>query len=363
MVVSFFYHCKKKLMSKYFFSFILVLSLFSCNFNQQKVKTSKKVTNPSLEIFSINSSIRALKAIDKNSCWFAGASGLIGFTIDGGNTWQLDTLVFEGSKPEFRSIEVIDSSVYVLSVGSPALLFKRTLNDPAWELVYREDDPNCFYNSMKFLNPRDGYAIGDPIDDHLAVLVTRNGGQHWRKVPPTLLPETFKGEAGFAASNTNIELHGNNIWIATGGKAARVFKSKNRGQSWEVFNTPIVQGGTMTGIFSIDFYNDSLGIIWGGDWEDQSANSKNKAITKDGGETWTLLADGEFPGYCSCVQFVPNSDGNEIFAVGIPGIAYSFDQGKNWTGLSDVSFYTIRIPEKGNTAWLAGKNKIGKLSW
>jgi len=119
----------------------------------------------------------------------------------------------------------------------------------------------------------------------------------------------------------------------------------------------------MTGIFSVDFYNDSLGIIWGGNWEEQSANSKNKAITKNGGETWTLLADGEFPGYRSCVQFVPHSGGNEIFAVGIPGIAYSYDQGENWIPLSNESFYTIRIPEKGNIAWLAGKNKIGKMTW
>lgn len=311
----------------------------------------------------MKSSIRALEAIDENSCWFAGSGGIVGFTKDGGKTWQIDSIVYQGIKPEFRSLAVVDSSVYVLSVASPALLFKSSDWGESWELVYREDNPNTFYNSMAFNNVNNGFAVGDPVDGCLSILVTKNGGEHWRKIPPILLPKTVEGEAGFAASNTNIDLFADNVWLVSGGKAARVFHSKNRGQSWEVYETPIIQGGTMTGIFSVDFYNDTLGIIWGGDWENQSENKQNKAITTDGGKTWSLLSDGEYPGYRSCVQFVPNSDGMEIFAVGMPGISYSSDQGKSWTSLSDEGFYTVRIPAKGNTAWLAGKNKLGKMTW
>jgi photosystem II stability/assembly factor-like uncharacterized protein len=348
--------------------YILIIGLsifffYSCNFQQEKTKTSKIVSNPSLTIFDIKSSIRALEAINENSCWFAGSGGLVGFTKDGGESWQFDSIVFEGIKPEFRSIAVFDSVVYVLSVASPALLFKSTDWGKSWELVYRDDDPKTFYNSMAFYNVNSGYAVGDPVEGCLSVVVTKNGGEHWRKIPCILLPETSEGEAGFAASNTSIELFGDNIWLVSGGKAARVFHSKNRGQSWEVYETPIIQGEAMTGIFSVDFYNDTLGIIWGGDWENQSGNKKNKALTTDGGKTWKLISDGEYPGYRSCVQFVPNSDGLEIFAVGMPGISYSSDQGKSWTNLNDEGFYTIRIPEKGNMAWLAGKNKIGKITW
>jgi len=80
-------------------------------------------------------------------------------------------------------------------------------------------------------------------------------------------------------------------------------------------------------------------------------------------KTLTLINDGKDPGYRSCVQFAPNSGGNEIFAVGMPGISYSSDKGKSWKQLSNKSFYTIRIPDSGNMAWLAGKNKIGKMNW
>jgi len=42
----------------------------------------------------------------------------------------------------------------------------------------------------------------------------------------------------------------------------------------------------MTGIFSIDFYDMNLGVAFGGDWDNQSNNFSNKAITKDGGKSW-----------------------------------------------------------------------------
>jgi len=65
-----------------------------------------------------------LEAVDKNTCWFSGSEGMVGFTEDGGKTWKLDSIVYEGIKPEFRSITVTDSAVFVLSVSSPVLLFK-----------------------------------------------------------------------------------------------------------------------------------------------------------------------------------------------------------------------------------------------
>jgi hypothetical protein len=56
------------------------------------------------------------------------------------------------------------------------------------------------------------------------------------------LPRTANGEAAFAASNTNIVIKGNNTWIVSGGMKARVFYSADKGNTWEVYDTPIVQG-------------------------------------------------------------------------------------------------------------------------
>jgi hypothetical protein len=76
-----------------------------------------------------------------------------------------------------------------------------------------------------------------------------------------------------------------------------------------------------------------------------------------------VLNDTSGPGYRSCVQFVPGREGREIIAVGIPGISFSPDFGSSWQHVSDSSYYTIRINESGNSAWLAGRAKVSKMKW
>jgi hypothetical protein len=63
--------------------------------------------------------------------------------------------------------------------------------------------------------------MGDPIADFLSIIVTRDGGNTWNKLPADKLPRTANGEAAFAASNTNIVIKGNNTWIVSGGMKAR----------------------------------------------------------------------------------------------------------------------------------------------
>ena len=180
------------------------------------------------------------------------------------------------------------------------------------------------------------------------------------KSPCTKLPVFEENEAFFAASNTNIKTIGSTVWIASGGKKARVLKSQDYGATWQIFNTPIIQGNGPQGIYSIDFANKNNGIIIGGDYSKPLENTANKAITKDGGKTWTLTANGKKPNYKSCVQYVPNTNGKEIFAVGKTGISFSNDGGFSWKKISNESYYAIQFLDK-NTAWLSGNNKIGKL--
>ena len=84
--------------------------------------------------------------------------------------------------------------------------------------------------------------------------------------------------------------------------------------------------------------------------------------TVNGGATWSLIADGENPGYRSCIQFVPNSKGKGIVAVGFTGISYSSDGGVHWQQLSDEGFYTFRFLND-SIAFAAGKNRISKLTF
>lgn len=318
------------------------------------VLDSNKISN-----FEIASSIRALFPVDDQTVWFGGSEGKFGYTENGGATWYIDSIVHQDQPNlEFRSIAMVKNTFFLLSVASPALLFKSTDKGKTWEVVYRENDSLAFYDAMAFWDEKEGIAMGDPTDACLSIIKTIDGGNSWTKIACDKLPKTEEGEAAFAASNSNIALYENHVWMVTGGQKARVFHSSDRGVNWEVYNTPIIQGGQMTGIFSCDFFNENTGIIIGGDWNEKDKNTGNKAITHDGGKTWSLIADGHLPGYQSCVQFIGDDSPDEILSAGIPGIAYSSDGGDTWNQITDHAFYTFRKADK--VIWLAGSNKISR---
>ena len=81
-----------------------------------------------------------------------------------------------------------------------------------------------------------------------------------------------------------------NIWFATGGKIARVFHSADRGQSWQVYETPMVHGPDSAGIFSIAFRDATHGVIAGGDYKRPKDDGPNLAFTEDGGKNLDALA-------------------------------------------------------------------------
>lgn len=267
-----------------------------------------------------------------------------------------DTLKFE-----FRSIAQTNDYIFVLPVGNPAVLYRFSKDLMKKEIVYEEKNLKVFYDSMQFFDNENGIALGDPTNDCLSVIITNDSGKSWRKISCENLPKVEEGEAAFAASNTNVVVKGKKVWLVSGGKKARVFVSNNYGKTWKVYNTPIEQGKSMTGIFTADFYNEKLGIIAGGNYENQNQNYKNKAITTNGGKTWKLIAENSGFGYASCIQFFPNSNGNKLVCVSGTGIYTSNDKGTTWTQIStDNSFYTIRFIDDFS-AVLAGKNKMIKV--
>lgn len=70
-----------------------------------------------------------------------------------------------------------------------------------------------------------------------------------------------------------------------------------------------------------------------------------------------MTGDGSNEGYKSCVQYVPNSNGKEIVAMGFTGISYSRDSGHTWHKLSDESFLSFRFITE-SIAIASGNNKL-----
>jgi len=341
----------------------MIIIVVSCGSQNNKMEKDISLGIKNLEVTPLSASIRALEVVDDKTVWFAGSEGQYGFTEDGGVSWTIDSIKTDTITPHFRSIAITDEAVFLLSIASPALLYKSIDKGKNWKIVYREGHPAAFYDAMAFWNEEEGIAMGDPTEGCLSIIITKDGGDNWSKLSCEILPAAAEGEAAFAASNSNIALYGNHAWIVSGGKKARCFHSSDKGESWKVFDTPIVEGGQMTGIFTIDFWDEKTGIIFGGNWEDKENNSKNKAITRDGGRNWQLIAEGQYPGFRSCVQYLPDGGGKQIMAVGIPGTSYSNDEGQSWISLNDESFYTLRFGKKRTTAWLAGDKKIARIVW
>lgn len=343
--------------------FLLIIVLISCKSNNYKNYNHENLNFASVKIdtlFKEKISIRAI-AIDGNKIWFAADNSKVGFFDLEKNT-KTDLIVGpNNAKSEFRSLAQNKNNIFVISVANPALLYKIPKDGSPAKLVYQENHEKVFFDSMQFWNEREGIAIGDPIADNFNVIVTHDGGNSWNKIPSDKLPKLKVGEAAFAASNTNIVIKGDKTWIVSGGKKARVFYSANKGETWTTHETPIVQGKTMTGIFTADFYDGKKGFIAGGDYEFLNQNFSNKASTEDGGKTWVLRADNEAFGYASCVQYVPGGLGKALVTVGASGIFFSGDGGDSWKQLSsDTTLFTIRFIDQYN-AIAAGKNKMIRI--
>lgn len=343
--------------------FLFLIIFTACKNENKSADSVKFKAFTSVEIDTIlqeELSIRAI-LVDSNKVWFAANKGQYGY-IDLKTDKKFNGHVIEDTLTlEFRSIAQTKEYIFMMNVGSPALIYRVSKDGSRIKKMYQENHPKAFYDSMQFWNNQEGIAMGDPTENCLSVVITRDGGITWNKISCENLPKVEGGEAAFAASNTNIVIKGNETWMVSGGKKSRVFYSGDKGKSWRVFDTPIIQGEVMTGIFTADFYDSKNGFIAGGNYEKPNQNFGNKAFTKDGGKTWKLIAENEGFGYASCVQYVPNSNGQGLVSVGASGMFYSSNSGENWKKMADDStLFTIRFLND-STAIAAGKNQILRM--
>lgn len=340
-------------------SLFIITALCACKQKDEQAKIN--ISSVIIEEIFVDStrSIRAIDVANDKSIAFAANNGVFGLYNPQTQQWSTAIQDYDSLDLEFRSVARTANDFFMMSVANPALMFK-TGDNGVMEVVYKESGEKVFYNAMAFWNSREGLAIGDPTEDCMSIIITRDGGETWQKLPCAKLPKVKEGEAAFAASNSNIAIIGNKAWVATGGQASRILYTADKGDTWKIVDTPMIDGKSTTGIYSIAFYDQDNGFAIGGDYTQPDENMANKMSTADGGKSWQLVADGADPGYRSCVQYVPNSDAKELVSIGFKGIDYSADAGQSWTHLSDEGFYTLRFLND-SIAYAAGKGRIAKL--
>jgi photosystem II stability/assembly factor-like uncharacterized protein len=281
---------------------------------------------------SLSSGFRGLAAVSEKVVWMSGRKGLVGNSFDGGKSWKWNRVKgFENS--DFRSIWAFDKkNAVIANAGFPASILFTTDAGKTWTKTFTSNDSAMFFDGIEFWDKKHGIIFGDPVKGRMYLSETFDGGKTWKEIPFEDRPQLQNGEASFAASGTTIRtLPGGHVYIATGGSVSRLWHSRDYGHHWEVLNTPILQGKSSQGIFSLAFYDTLNGIIVGGDYLNDTLSGNNIFMTGDGGKTWAA-PDSKTQGYFSCVEYILHGTiATPVKATGSSRTAISYDGGKSWT--------------------------------
>ncbi|WP_432710407.1 WD40/YVTN/BNR-like repeat-containing protein [Pedobacter sp.] len=300
-------------------------------------------------------SIRGLSVVSDQVAWVSGSHGYVGKTTNGGATWQW--MQPEGKESlDFRDIQAFNSQkAIIVNAGSPANILVTLDGGKTWKTTYHNADPAIFLDGMDFWNANQGIIFGDPIEHHMQLLRTNDGGMSWTNISDRLKLNMAEGEAGFAASGTTIKVLGKGkVWISTGGIASNIYYSKDYGQHWSRYPLPIWSGANSTGPFSMDFLNEQQGIVVGGDYLQDELNTNNILLTSNGGKEWKKPRV-PVTGYRSGVKYINK---RLCIAVGTSGVDISTDGGQTWRLLSELSFNAVGASKDGKLVLLAGGNGL-----
>lgn len=322
--------------------------------------TSKAYSDWQRQTIRSNADFRGLCVASPKVAWVSGTKGTYGRTTDAGKTWSVG-IVRDAEKLDFRDVEAFsESTAYLLSAGpgEDSRIYKTTDGGKSWSLQFKNSEPAAFFDAIAFWDDKNGIALSDPVKGRFLLIVTADGGKSWNRLPEKSLPKTLPNEGAFAASGTCLVTRGEkDVWFVTGGaKSARVFHSRDRGQSWEVSETPTIAGTASAGNFSIAFRDKQHGMVVGGDYRKPNEIGATAAITSDGGKTWTPL-NKRLP-FRSAVAWAKD----RWVVVGTSGSQVSLDNGASWKPLDRENYNSVGFTS-GGEGWAVGpKGRIARFT-
>ncbi len=294
---------------------------------------------------------RGLDAVDKRTAWVGGSAGEVLRTTDGGRTWK-DVSPPGSAGLLFRDVEAQSAwRASVLSIGASdaSRIYTTTDGGRTWRTAFVNDDPLAFYDCMDFYaGGRRGLALSDPVGGKFRIAATDDWGRSWHVLPDAGMPPAVPGEFAFAASGTCLVTSGRDAWFASGGGAARVFRSRDGGRTWTVTAAPI-PAAAAGGVFSLAFRNPRDGVMVGGDFTAPENGADASGYSRDGGASWR--AGGDLSGYRSGVDWVSGARAT-LIAVGPTGSDVSTDGGRSWRPFDTAAYDAVDcVP---GTCWASG---------
>lgn len=300
-------------------------------------------------------SLRGLSPVNENVVWASGTEGTVIRTVDGGKNWAVFN-VQGGEKMDFRGITAFDDKTAVIMSSGPAekgqaRIYRTGDGGATWMQMYEDKRVGVFFDAIAFWDRQHGIVLSDPIEGKFVLFTTEDGGVTWRQLPPSVLAPALPGEGAFAASNSCLAVEGrSNVWFATGGaRVARVFRSRDRGRTWAVSDTPMRPANGSSGIFSLAFQDANNGIAVGGDYaHPDSSELPNVLVTADGGKSWKAGAPTNPAGmYLSDVNVARKG---KVIAVGIKGLLVN--SGDAWVEENEESLNGVAM--RDGAGWAVG---------
>ena len=336
-----------------------------------------KIHQPTLTSQNSNTTqgLIAVSPVNPRVVWASGRGGTFVITTDGGAHWKAG--VVPGAELlQFRGVRAFsEKDAYLLSIGDNPTdfrIYKTVDGGSTWTMQFQNQNPSAFYDCFSFWTPKRGIAHSDSVNGVFPDLRTVDG-TNWEDISANM-PPALPGEASFAASDTCVATQGGqNAWIATGGSVtARVLATRDGGDTWNAFDTPLVSGPA-AGAFTVAFRDSWHGIVGGGDLDPSDPNNAATAVSSDGGQTWTLTNPPPVTGAIFGLAYVGKAFGQGkddtgghgvVITANAGGAAWTPDEGNQWFSLPNVTgFWAVAFASPG-AGWMVGVNgTIMKISF
>lgn len=307
--------------------------------------------------------LQAVSAASDDVIWASGLDGTFVRSIDGGASWTAG-VVAGSEQRQFRDVHAVDANTaYLMSAGTgdASRIYKTLDGGKSWSLQFVNSIPGAFFDCMDFWDADHGLAYSDSVDGKI-ILIRTNDGETWEPIDASQLPPALEGEGGFAASGTCLAVQGaSSAYVAMGVNGARILRTTDRGESWDVIETPVSHDNETSGLTSVSFLDGGMGVVAGGDIGAPDAYADNIAVSEDSGESWWLVAGPTFPGAVYGIAHVPDAAVPSLVAVGPGGASYSTDNGSTWTSLSPDSYWSVAFTPSGTGLLVGPEGRLTRL--
>ncbi len=302
--------------------YILFATLINFGFSQTVVWQNQYIGS--------NQLTTTIKAVNKDVVWLCGTSGAF-YTTNGGNTW---TNCLTGI---IQMIETINDSTALAAMEVPSGTSLYLTNDfgKNWNLVHTN---SSYINGIKMFDQTQGIAIGDPKDSVWRILRTTDGGKTWNQENNS--PRITSCEAG---NRNSVSIADKNyVWFGVSGCGGhKIYKSNDRGISWEYITTPFDDTYAL-------WFSDSLHSV--------AAFGSGFFYTKDGGISWKWNS-----------QIIPhtyNVSGTKngiLWGTGNSSVYTSSDTGVTWNekyrySQSSLGHLSVVVDNGITFGWVATEN-------